>query len=64
MSGFLYFACVLTGMFCGGAIGMVAGTLIAGNGSGKWPGAAVGAIVLTGLLLRLGRKLHRVLNEK
>ena len=27
MSGFLYFACVLTGVLSGGAIGMVAGTI-------------------------------------
>lgn len=63
MSGFLYFACVLTGVFSGGAIGMVAGTLIANSSSGKWPGAAVGAVVCTYLLLRLGRKLHQVLND-
>ena len=63
VSGFLYFACVLTGVLSGGAIGMVAGTLIANSSSGKWPGAVVGAIVFTLLLLRLGRKLHRLLNE-
>jgi len=63
VSGFLYLACILTGVLSGGASGMVAGTLIANSSSGKWPGAVAGALVCTWLLLRLGRKLHRVLNE-
>lgn len=63
MIGFLYFACILTGTLSGGALGMIVGQLIANSSSGKWPGAVVGAGICTYLLLRLGRKLHRVLNE-
>ncbi|MBS0312672.1 MAG: hypothetical protein IT523_13405 [Burkholderiales bacterium] len=62
MSGFLYFACVLTGLSCGGALGVVIGTLLAGQ-AGRWPGGIIGAVILTTLLLRLGRKLRSIFEE-
>ena len=64
MSGFMYFACVLTGMLCGGAIGMVAGVLVTRAPEGRWAGGVIGALILTWYLLKLGRKIQKILHEK
>ncbi len=64
MSGFLYLSCILTGVLSGGALGMVGGILITREPWGKWAGAAVGALLLSAILLHYGRKLHKMLSEK
>ena len=68
MSGFLYLACVLTGVLSGGALGMVVGIMVGTPlkqaGPGKWIGAAIGAVILTWYLLKLGRKIQNMMNEK
>jgi ABC-type cobalamin transport system permease subunit len=68
MSGFMYMACVITGILSGGALGMVVGVMLGSPlklaESGKWVGAVLGAIILTWYLLKLGRKIQKILNEK
>jgi ABC-type cobalamin transport system permease subunit len=68
MSWFLYMACVLTGVLSGGALGMVVGVMVGAPlkqvEAGKWVGAALGAIILTWYLLKLGRKIQKMMNEK
>ena len=64
MSGFMYFSCILTGVLSGSALGMVGGILLTREPWGKWVGAAVGALILTGILLHFGRKLQKLMNEK
>jgi ABC-type cobalamin transport system permease subunit len=64
MSGFMYFACVLTGVLSGGALGMVAASLLTRAPTGRWTGAVIGAAILTWYLLKLGRKIQKVLHEK
>jgi ABC-type cobalamin transport system permease subunit len=64
MSGFMYFACVLTGVLSGGALGMVVGSLVTRAPAGRWTGAVIGAVILTWYLLKLGRKIQKVLHEK
>lgn len=64
MSGFMYFACVLTGVLSGGALGMVAGTLVTRAPEGRWVGGVIGALILTWYLLKLGRKIQKLMNEK
>jgi ABC-type cobalamin transport system permease subunit len=64
MSGFMYFSCILTGVLSGSALGMVGGILLTREPWGKWAGAAVGALILTGILLHFGRKLQKLMNEK
>ncbi len=68
MSWFLYMACVLTGTLSGGALGMVVGVMIGTPlkqaGPGKWIGAVLGAAILTWYLLKLGRKIQKMMNEK
>ena len=61
-------ACVLTGVLSGGALGMVVGVIVGTPmklaGPGKWVGAALGAVILTWYLLKLGRKIQQMMNEK
>ena len=64
MNGFLYFSCILTGVLSGGALGMVGGVLLTREPWGKWAGAAIGALILSAILLYFGRKLQKMLNEK
>ena len=64
MSAFLYFSCILTGVLSGGALGMVGGVLLTREPWGKWAGAAVGALVLSAILLHYGRKLQKMRKEK
>ncbi len=65
MTWFLYVACVLTGVLSGGALGYLMGSLFfLRYKPGMWGSAAVGAVVATWLLLRLGRKLQKMMNEK
>jgi outer membrane lipoprotein SlyB len=68
MTWFLYLACVLTGTLSGGALGMVVGAMIGTPlklaGPGKWVGAVLGAVTLTWYLLKLGRKIQKMMNEK
>ena len=68
MSWFLYMACVLTGTLSGGALGMVVGVMVGTPfkqaGPAKWIGAALGAVILTWYLLKLGRKIQKMMNEK
>jgi ABC-type cobalamin transport system permease subunit len=64
MSGFMYFSCILTGVLSGSALGMVGGILLTREPWGKWAGATVGALILTGILLHFGRKLQKMMNEK
>lgn len=68
MTWFLYMACVLTGVLSGGALGMVVGVVVGTPlklaGPGKWIGAALGAVILTWYLLKLGRKIQKMMNEK
>jgi hypothetical protein len=65
MTWFLYLACFLTGSLTGGALGYLVGFLF----FSKQPplplyfGIAGGAIG-TALLIWLGRKLQRMMNEK
>jgi membrane protein YqaA with SNARE-associated domain len=65
MTWFLYFACVLTGSLCGGAFGYLLGFLF----FSKQPPLPLycgfaGAILGTVVLIFLGRKLQRIMNEK
>lgn len=65
MTWFLYFACVVTGVLCGGAFGYLFGFLF----FSKSPPLPLvfgvgGAIIGTALLMMLGRKLQRLMNEK
>jgi hypothetical protein len=65
MTWFLYFACFLTGSLSGGALGYLLGFLF----FSKQPPIPLyfgiaGAIVGTGLLVLLGRKLQKLMNEK
>ena len=64
MNGFLYFSCILTGVLSGGALGMVGGVLLTREPWGKWAGAAIGALILSAILLYFGRKLQKMMNEK
>ncbi|TAG45360.1 MAG: hypothetical protein EAZ30_15745 [Betaproteobacteria bacterium] len=65
MTWFLYVACVLTGVLSGGALGFLMGSLFfLRYKPGMWASAALGAIIATWLLLRLGRKLQKMMNEK
>lgn len=65
MTWFLYVACVLTGVLSGGALGYLMGSLFfLRYKPGMWASAALGAVVATWLLLRLGRKLQKMMNEK
>jgi hypothetical protein len=65
MTWFLYFACLLTGTLSGGALGYLIGFLF----FSKSPPIPLyfgigGAIIGTALLLKLGRKLQKLMNEK
>jgi ABC-type cobalamin transport system permease subunit len=60
----MYLACVLTGVLSGGALGMVAGTLVSREPWARYSGAVLGAVILTGYLLKLGRKIQNYMNEK
>ena len=64
MSGFMYLACIITGVISGGALGMIGGVLITREPWGRYVGGVIGAIILSELLLRVGRKLQKALNEK
>lgn len=64
MSGFLYFACILTGVLSGGALGFTAGSLLTNVRELRLAAGVVGAVLLTWYLLRLGRRLQKLLNEK
>jgi 4-amino-4-deoxy-L-arabinose transferase-like glycosyltransferase len=65
MTWFLYVACVLTGVLSGGALGYLMGSLFfLRYKPGMWASAVLGAVVATWLLLRLGRKLQKMMNEK
>ncbi len=64
MSGFMYLACIITGVISGGALGMIGGVLVTREPWGRYAGGVIGAIILTVLLLRVGRKLQKALNEK
>ena len=61
-------ACVLTGVLSGGALGMVVGVIVGTPlelaGPGTWIGAALGAVILTWYLLKIGRKIQKMMNEK
>ncbi|MGL4233501.1 MAG: hypothetical protein ACRCWJ_19200 [Casimicrobium sp.] len=65
MTWFLYFACFLTGSLSGGAFGYLVGFMF----FSKSPPVPLyfgfaGAIIGTVLLILLGRKLQRLMNEK
>jgi hypothetical protein len=65
MTWFLYFACFLTGSLSGGGLGYLLGFLF----FSKQPPIPLyfgiaGAIAGTGLLVLLGRKLQKLMNEK
>jgi uncharacterized MnhB-related membrane protein len=65
MTWFLYLACVLTGVLSGGALGYLIGSLFfLRYRPGMIASAILGAVVATWLLLRLGRKLQTMMNEK
>ncbi len=64
MSGFMYLACIITGVISGGALGMIGGVLITREPWGRYVGGVIGAVILSALLLRVGRKLQKALNEK
>lgn len=68
MSWFMYMACVLTGVLSGGALGMVVGVMVGTPlkqvGPAKWIGAALGAVILTWYLLKLGRKIQKMMHEE
>ncbi|MBP6529585.1 MAG: hypothetical protein KA260_05645 [Burkholderiales bacterium] len=64
MSGFMYLACIITGVISGGALGMIGGVLVTGEPWGRYVGGVIGAIILSALLLRVGRKLQKALNEE
>ena len=61
-------ACVLTGVFSGGALGMVVGVIVGTPmkqaGPAKWIRAVLGALILTWYLLKLGRKIQKMMSEK
>jgi ABC-type cobalamin transport system permease subunit len=65
MTWFLYMACVLTGVLSGGALGYLIGSLFfLRYKPGMMASAVLGAVIATWLLLRLGRKLQKMMNEK
>jgi ABC-type cobalamin transport system permease subunit len=65
MTWFLYLACVLTGVLSGGALGYLIGMLLFTRSKPfVWSVAAIGAVIATLLLLKLGRKLQTLMNEK
>ena len=64
MSGFMYLACIITGVISGGALGMIGGVLVTREPLGRYVGGVIGAVILSALLLRVGRKLQKALNEK
>jgi ABC-type cobalamin transport system permease subunit len=64
MSGFMYLACIITGVISGGALGMIVGVLVTREPWGRYAGGVIGAIILTALLLRMGRKLQKALSAQ
>lgn len=65
MTWFLYFACVLTGVLSGGALGYLVGFLIFPKQKDlQLAVGAAGAVILTLLLFRLARWLQRAVREK
>jgi hypothetical protein len=65
MTWFLYVACVLTGALSGGALGYLVGSLFfLRYRPGMIASGIAGAVIATWLLLRLGRKLQNMMNEK
>ena len=64
MTGFLYLACILTGVLSGGALGFALGSVVTNVRELRLACGVVGAVLLTWWLLRLGRRLQKLLNEK
>ncbi len=65
MTWFLYFACVVTGVLCGGAFGYLLGFMFFSK-SPPLPlvFGATGALLGTAVLMLLGRKLNKMMNER